>query len=250
MVTEEGQTAAPGSQDEQNLRLAGYEKCHMQLCDFWIKPEIAQVVDQSGGLFTCPRCHQTYNLIARVGNAPTQFTPGGKTIAGITLAEQGDIAEDLVRGLGALPGYGPFVWWHEGGARAPSPLDGATAEWGVEVKAVNADAKNLRFIPGRVHEKQTKIDQAATMGLRGILGVLVLLNYRSSLADIYVMEMPLEPWTTQRGRAAQGPVAFRHHNGTHLVAEVPFDNPLTDPTKDAPVVPEPIAPSITDDIPF
>jgi hypothetical protein len=61
-----------------------------------------------------------------------------------------------------------------------------------------------------------------------------MLDYRKSVADIYLMEMPLDPWVTQGGLNVQGPVSYRTHNGQHLIAEIPFDNPFLNPRSDEP----------------
>lgn len=250
MVTDEGRTA-DNPQERQNLELAGFTPCYNRtFCDFMIAPEIAEQAADAGGSFTCPNCGMSYNLLARVGNYPGA-KGGGGTIAGVKMGDQGQIAEDLVENMKVIPGYGPITWWHPGGSTMNSPLDGAVAEWGVEVKAINADAKNLRFIPGRDHEKAAKAAQAVSMGLKGVLGLLVLLNYRTSLADVYAMEMPNDPWVTKTGYQVRGPIAFRHHNAVHLVAELPFNNPLMNPHDPSPEVAQPTAgATLTDDIPF
>jgi hypothetical protein len=205
----------------------------------------------------CPNCQRSYNML---DSAPFSqsgdngaYTPGGGTIAGISLKEQGDIGENLVRTLGEIPGYGPITWWHEGGASASSPLDGGTTDWGIEVKTLNADAKNQRWIPGGARrskipgspyvydEKDSKNRAAEEMGYKGVLGVLVILDYRRSIADIYVREMALEGEirdTMGRPQPSQKPgvFAWRKHNGTHLVKEVPFANPFLQPKSAAPEV--------------
>jgi hypothetical protein len=249
---------ANSPEEEQQLLRADYQKCHNQLCKFYFSPEVTYSAYQSGqDQISCPHCGFAQHLLQPLGNAQSAegFQPGGRTISGLSLAEQAQIAEDLVEQMGQLPGYGAITWWHQGGATAKSPLDGATADWGIEVKAVNRDAKNLRFIPGRSNEKAAKNAQAAEMGLKGILGVLVLLDYNRSVADIYVKEMPIDTWNpSQRadgrgGWGTQGVFAYRHHTGNHLVAEIPFKNPLLDYTNSAPRV-QSTTPNITDEVPF
>jgi hypothetical protein len=167
---------------------------------------------------------------------PGTFVPGGATRIGLSLQEQAQIGEDTVEHLGSLPGYGSIVWWHPGGATVPSPLDGATKEWGIEVKTIGYDATNHRFIPGRTSEKDAKNSQAEEMGLKGVLGILVLLNYRTSEADIYVKEMPLTPWQNSTGREIRGVAAFRSGTGQHLLEKVKFNNPFMNPLSGAPTV--------------
>lgn len=164
------------------------------------------------------------------------FSAGGGTRIGLKPSEQGDIGEALVKDMGELPGYGKILWVHPGTSVSPSPLDMATADWGIEVKTLGYDAVHHRFIPGRPKEKADKNAMAIARGLKGVLGVLVLLNYRSGLADIYVREFPVDPAT------GKGIGTFRSGLSQHLVAEVPFHNTLMDPSHPDPhvVTPPPL----------
>ena len=244
MDFEEGRIAT-SVQEAAQLEHAGWTKCHNQLCDWWISPEAVEQTVEAGQQYKCPRCTLTYDLNTVVGQYPrketSQFAPGGTTISGLSLAAQAQIGEDLIEKMGHVPGYGQIVWWHQGGATAKSPLDGAVEDlnggtWGIEVKAVNADAKNLRFIPGGPKYKQMKNNHAEREGWRGILGVLVMLNYRTSKADIYIREMPLEPWIAGNGKTVQGVAAFRHKDGIQVIGGIPFDNPLVNPNDPSPNV--------------
>jgi hypothetical protein len=151
------------------------------------------------------------------------------------MKDQAQIGEDLIEHIGDLPGYGPITWWHPGGSLSNSPLDGATREWGIEVKTIGYDSLHHRFIPGRQKERDDKNQQSREMGLKGVLGVLVLLDYRRDVADIYVKEMPLEPWQAGNGQTYQGVSTFRKNTAQKLVAEVPFKNPYKDPDSPTPV---------------
>lgn len=230
----------------------GYIKCHTPTCAFMISPETAQRVAQSTGYYTCQRCRKTYHLMnewpphgiqgveaeenARRGFGPgITFNPGGGTISGQTLAEVGDIGEKIIEGMGEIPGYGHITWWHSGGAASNSPLDGATDDWGIEVKTINVVAKNHRFIAGGTrkwkpegipyNEIEAKEQAAQELGKRGILGVLVVLNYYTSTADVYVKPMEL-------GKYGH----FFTHTAEKLVAQgVPFRNALLDPESPEPV---------------
>jgi hypothetical protein len=267
MNPQEGQIAQSPEQASQ-LEHQGYVKCHNQLCDWWITPEAAQAVSEAGQTYKCPRCSMSYDLNTIVGQFPREetspFAPGGTTIAGISLQEQAQIGEDLVEHLGTIPGYGPITWWHQGGATSPSPLDGACqaidgqGTWGIEVKTLNYDAKNLRFVPGGPKYKAMKNAHAEREGWLGVLGILVLLNYRTGKADMYARAFPLgtsQAWTDAQGRGhnlpIQGVGAFRHHNATQFVTEIPFKNPLVDPRHPAPnVYGSDLGGDYKDDIPF
>jgi hypothetical protein len=247
LLSKQDGIVAASPEDAANAEAAGYTKCYTMKsfmgglyrgrpCPFWLSPEtVSAVTQKSGGYYSCPSCGQSHDLLhelawhgiaeeeavenQRQDAAQLGFQVGGGTRIGLSMQEQAEIGENLIESLGELPGYGPITWWHQGGATAQSPLDGATKDWGIEVKAIGYDAKHHRFVPGRVKEKDEKNAQAQEMGKLGVLGVLVLLDYRRSVADIYVREYPID----------RGVGAFRSNSANHLVAEVPFKNPLHDP---------------------
>jgi hypothetical protein len=182
----------------------------------------------------CPSCGATEADANDFFPEGTLFAkPGGSTRAGISLTAQGRLGEDIVHGLGELPGYGPITWWSD---HYNSPLDGAVGDWGVEVKASNVDNVTQQFVI-RPEDRITKNAQAAQMGFKGILGVLVILDYRRSLADIYCREFTLAPWKGNNGRTYQGVGFYRKHSDYKLVEEVPFKNPFLDPSHPAPDLP-------------
>ena len=236
-------------EEAQDLQGAGYQACYGTVkqdahggrrnvfpCEYHISPEAQAYIQDKGGYYTCPRCKTSHDLLSDLPwhGAPEEdfnqepFSAGGGTRIGLSLKEQAQIGEDLVERMGELPGYGKITWVHPGGAISKSPLDMATNEWGIEVKTLGYDAIHHRFIPGRPQEKADKNAMAVAKGLKGVLGVLVLLNYRTSKADIYVREFPVDI------AAGTGVGAFRSHNAQHLVAEVPFNNPFMQPEHPAP----------------
>lgn len=235
-------------QEAEQAQLAGYKECATYhragirrpvagYCPFFLSPETQGRVTESGGYYTCPICNQSSDLLHELpwhgvpdeDLPPEQqnlgFQAGGGTRIGLGMDVQAQIGEDLVAKLGELPGYGPITWVHSGPAAANSPLDMATKDWGIEVKTLGYDTSHHRFIPGRAREKEAKNAMAASMNKLGILGVLVLLDYRRSMADIYVREFPLD---------TGGVKTFRSHQGQHLIAEVPFRNPLMDSSDPSP----------------
>lgn len=238
----DGQVAVDPTQ-QQMLLDAGYKKCETSQCPFFLSPATQAVVEEKGGYYMCPKCFRNHDLLQHMPwhGAPEEegffgYGEGGGTHVGLRMDEQGQIGERLIRSQGELPGYGPIVWWSD---NYHSPLDGATKDWGIEVKTLGYDAVHHRFIPGRPHEKEAKNKQAEEMGLKGILGVLVILNYRTSLADVYVREMPLEPWSNGRGRTYRGVSSFRKNSGMHLLEEIPFQNPFVEPNNPIPVTSSP-----------
>lgn len=234
-------------QDAAQAQAAGYVKCATfkdsrkggRPCQFHISPETQSSLQQEGGYYTCPGCQQSHDFLHEMPWHGVQedemtheqnnaFQSGGGTRIGLTMEAQANLGEELVRSLTEIPGYGPITWWHEGGALANSPLDGATQDWGIEVKTMGYDATHHRFVPGRVREKQHKNEMAEKMGKKGVLGILVLLDYRRSVADIYAQAYPL-PVGVKAFRSASS-------NTQHLVKEVPFKNPLMDPHDPSPAV--------------
>jgi hypothetical protein len=254
ILTRDDGIVARTPQDAEQAEAVGYVKCDTfkdslksrqgsPPCNFFISPEAQSAVEQAGGYYTCPICQQSHDLLHHLPwhGVPEDefdqraFTAGGGTRIGLGLDVQSQIGENLVEQLGEIPGYGPITWWHAGGSTAASPLDGATEEWGIEVKTLGYDAMHHRFIPGRVKEKNDKNKHALDMGKKGVLGVLVLLDYRRSVADIFVREYPVVAGNSQ-GLYDKGIGAFRSHQGQHLVKEVPFKNPLMDPHDPSPTV--------------
>ena len=246
LSNEDGARAAT-SEEAKTLQDAGYDKCYKPDCNFFLSPEAQQDVDthQDQGYYTCPKCKETYDRMSHLPwhGAPEEyaqpFVAGGGTRIGLSMKEQGQIGEDLVEDLHSIPGYGPIVWWHEGGICSSSPLDGATKDWGIEVKTLGFDDTHHRFVPGRVEEKESKNQSAGEMGLRGVLGVLVMLNFRTSMASIYVKEMPLGPWQNSQGRHLQGISTFRTNAAEKLLEQIPFKNPFMNPHHNAPELPTP-----------
>lgn len=254
ILTPDDGLVARTPEESQTLQTAGYQKCYgiddrkRQPCNFHISPEAQTYVQDKGGYYTCPRCKQSHDLMHDLPwhGVPDEyanqeaFSAGGGTKIGLSLKDQSQIGEDLVQQLGeqpgGLPGYGPVVWVHPGGSISQSPLDMATKDWGIEVKTLGYDAIHHRFIPGRPKEKNAKNEMAAVKGLKGVLGILVLLNYRTGLADIYAREYPVNL------AAGLGVGAFRSTNSQHLIAEVPFNNPFMDPDHPAPTANKPQGP--------
>lgn len=245
-LTSQDGVVSSSLEETEALRYAGYTKCSTPNCNFFISPQSEQAILQHNGYYTCPVCKRSYDLQQDLPwhGAPEESgnfalgQGGGGTRIGLNMTEQAQIGEDLIRNQGELPGYGPIIWWHEGAANSASPLDGATRDWGIEVKTLGYDAMHHRFIPGREQEKSAKNTQATEMGLRGILGVLVLLDYRRSMADVYVKEMPLQPWLDSQGKTRQGIAAFRKNTAQRLLEELPFKNPFMDPANPSPQGPQ------------
>lgn len=272
LLTRADGIVAASDQEATQAVQADYQKCAtMRMtarsgpnygtpCPFYISPDAQAAITNAGGYYTCPVCYHSHDLLHTMpwhGADPEiaeqaaeydkeklgYYMAGGGTRIGLPMDVQAAIGENLIRNLPEIPGYGPVTWWHEGGATGNSPLDGATEEWGIEVKTIGYDAEHHRYVPGgkrrradgsTLDEKAEKNQMAHEMGKKGILGVLVLLDYRRSVADIYVQEHPLV--YNDMGGITKGTKSFRSRDGMHLVKEIPFRNPLMDPHDPTPVV--------------
>lgn len=171
---------------------------------------------------------------------PEVFGPGGGTRAGLTMQEQGDIAEDIVQAMGSIPGYGPIIWWADD---YNSPLDGATNEWGIEVKSANFDNTRHRWMVYKKKEVADKHEMALAKGHKGILGILVVLDFSSSTADVYAKALPFYEETDDLGNPYQTAIKTFSKSKAEVIAEgLPFKNPFMDPDHGAP--------SIKTDAPF
>jgi len=233
------QNSAFGSQgvlsydkDERNaLANAGFTDCAHPGCGFMHSPGLAQSQD-------CPNCGISPDQASDLsqGIYAMQQTPGGSTRAGLSMREQGALGENLLQKLGEIPGYGKITMWHDQSGSDNSPLDGAVGEWGIEVRTYNADNQALQF---NIHpdEKIRKNQAAAEAGYKGILAIIVALDFRRSLADIYVRPFTLEPWGMWHGKQMSGVSFYRPSDQYKLISEVPFDNPWMLPDHPVPQAP-------------
>lgn len=223
----------------QQLVAAGWTLCPRS-GDFWISPENMEKIKQDNGYFTCPKCHLSSLMVEGLpwhGVKEPDYYPGGNTgggtSIGLPMEDVGQIAENVITGLGQIPGYGPITWWHPGGSASKAPLDGTTKEWGIECKGAVYDSVGHFFKPGDYYEKMAKDRAARQLGLKGVLGVLVLLNFRNDLADVYVKEMP-PIWYTKTGKEMRGTVKWHKGTGEKVLSGIPFESPYKDPNNLAP----------------
>jgi tRNA nucleotidyltransferase (CCA-adding enzyme) len=256
-----GGVNATSSAQAIQLEADGFVKCRNPLCNFYNAPEVSHAYlgimdDIENGMgdpvqleHTCPWCGFKYNYAAVPGAKANnkKFAPGGGTVVGLSLDDMGELGEQLVQQVGKtdLAGYGPILWWSK---YKNSALDGMVQDWGIEVKAVNWNAENKRFIVApkdRATKNQAAQDPKYFADIlgdtelgelidrmkikpKGILGILVLLDFETSRADIYAREFPLTTWYA-RGKPYKGVVHFRHHTAVPIYQNVPFDNPLPNP---------------------
>lgn len=240
---------APGqladtSEDAHQLEATGHSACLNPTCNYWWSPNRMAEHDELDKL-TCPNCQKSYNMwdpspFGRTNSPdPTGFKPGGMTYAGMPPGGVGDLGEEVVHDMGSIPGYGAITWWHPGPSSSTSPLDGATKDWGIEVKTMCLDAQNHKFVAGGKPSRADKNQAVASAGYKGILAIFVLLDFRRSVADIYLQEQPAGPWMNPASkRMSNGIASYRPDNAMHLVKETPFKNPFLQPDEPAPAVQE------------
>ncbi len=224
----------------EQLEGEGYQQCRNQLCNHMHSPETLESIhseDGPSGVHECSHCGLTQTPFKRPG------TPGGGTNSGISMEEQASIGEDLVQALGEIPEYGPIAWWHNGSAVSNSALDGATIEWGIEVKTYNwTNVRKRGIINARdkvakaaaINDPQLFADKLSDpelnkvidkLDFRGLLGVLVLLDFETGLADIFGHAMPKDPVT-----GTLAPEDVKHITRQFSIAnDVPFTHSLPDP---------------------
>lgn len=138
-----------------------------------------------------------------------EVSPGGVAHSGISKNEQGRIGEEIVWDLADLGEYGrPYSIsdsYH-------CPLDGATDKnWGIEVKSVSTLTRCHAFAPTK-KQKASKDRFARDKGYQGVIGVLVVLDFATSRAEIYLKAMKR--------------VVYFEKPKTAFATSVPFDNPL------------------------
>lgn len=249
----------PASEEEKTaLEQQGLMKCLNPRCDSFLDPE-EQEAAWRANQYDCPRCLMSYRPRSIAPFAPDledgmwyddvyPYSPGGRgyeTLVGLTKDQMGKIGENVVGDLKTLGKYGDIEWWTPA---YHGRLDGGTnAGWGIEVKAADSTMEDPRFIPGKKGDQERKIEHAIELGYTAILGILPILNFKESVADIYVREMQLGKWTYQdaRGhtRTAVGMISFRPQSAFKLFTEVPFESPFLMPGE------EPLPPP-SQDIPF
>lgn len=113
--------------------------------------------------------------------------PGGYSLVGLSNKAQGDIAELIVQRLKSLGDFGDISEWM--GER--HPLDGVTSKgWGIEVKSVNGPmARNHAFTRSTKRATAKKHAEMRKRKLKGLVGVLVILDFGTSEAIIYLRGM-------------------------------------------------------------
>jgi hypothetical protein len=143
-----------------------------------------------------------------------------------------EIGKQVLADIKELPGYGQIIWHGQN-----QVLDGATKEWGIDIKTLDRNDPNHQYTPGRASAyprvSEAKNYLASEMGLKGILGMLIIVDLKRDTAEIYVKEMPLtHHW--YNGKIKQGAYGWRKYNAPKLLENIRIQNPLKSPNHPAP----------------
>lgn len=150
---------------------------------------------------------------------------------------QNELGREIVAQLGQIPGYGPIVWWNN--SENKMSIDGTTRLWAIDICSANIiDPYQQRYDPSKgshyPRDTKRKDEMVRRMNLKGILGLLVILDYRNDMADIYGREMLLKPhWFNEALK--EGSYGWRKYNAPKLIEKVKFKNPYKDPHHDVPM---------------
>jgi len=193
--------------------------CINPKCGYHFNDQDIAQLEASGGEFTCPRCGTTSNYLNDAkshipdpdGSGKAVLNPGGNTRSGLTMSQMGQIGEQLVLGLGDLPGIG---------APEPAsdsynfPIDivivGNRGKFGVEVKSCHSQAQE-RFKVGDKAEKEEKLAYCAANGLKPAI-ILVRLNFFTDKAYVFFREGMTDTWISNKQMTLVGTYDFSHLN--------------------------------------
>jgi hypothetical protein len=177
--------------------------CPNPKCRFPIEPDDAEYAMETGH-YECPKCHGEFNL-----DPEEQFTR-----AGLSLDEMGTIGEQVVYGLGLIPGLGAVEPAHTGGADV-FPIDAILRaedgqRYGVEIKTNHSQAQE-RFKVGTKRSRDAKIAYCNANGLKPAL-MGVRLNFYTDTADVFFRPGLTDTWIGNRQMAHVAKVDFSHLN--------------------------------------
>lgn len=234
---------------QEELANQNYVKCMNPMCNHMFNPEVHEDSFNRGGskaLLRCSHCGHNQLAHARPGK--------GGTATGLGKNELGDIAENMIEAMGEIPNVGKILWWHQGGSSAQSPLDGMTLDWGIEVKAyggritLDPDPKKRERGIINAADKVKKAEAindpalfARSLGdpnlialvqkqkLKGLMGILVIFNFFESTAEVHAV--PMISATYPEPMASTDVNHLVPKNGFIIADQVPFNNPLSDPTQ-------------------
>ena len=192
--------------------------CVNPKCGYYFTPEDDQAIREAHGWFTCPKCgYETDYWDIGERAMPGGFAPGGMTRSTLTLDDMGFIGEQVIQGMGVLPGIGKIVPIDSAikTSAANYPIDAVVegndgTTYGVEIKTNHSEAQP-RFKIGGKAARSAKINYCYHHGLAPAL-VGVRLNFFDDLADIFFRPGMTDTWIGNKNMIHVGQVNFAHLN--------------------------------------
>jgi len=193
--------------------------CTNPKCGYHFAQSEMQEIEQNGGEFTCPHCGYTDNYLDDSkshiqdpdGSGKPVLNPGGRTRSGLTLSQMGDIGEQVVLGLGELPGIGAV---EPASNQNTFPIDAIIrserGNFGVEIKTNHSQAQE-RFKIGGKDERAAKIAYCMANGLKPAL-IGVRLNFFTDKAYVFFREGLTDTWIGNKQMITVGTYDFSHLN--------------------------------------
>lgn len=175
----------------------GFYQCPSASCDLHIPAS-----EFLNGEVTCSAGHFT-DLKER--ELQELLSPGGIALVGVTNTQQGRIAEQVVWDIHDLGEFGVLDQWLSHDVDHNSTFDMVTSTGlPVEVRSVSTRAANQAFALSAGKKRRMNIEMRRRKA-RGQIGVLVILDFVTMTANIYLrfmeraiyFERPKKPFITQ-----------------------------------------------------
>ena len=185
-------------------------KCDQQFDETMVEPN---------GSVVCPKCGTEQNVANDAkshipdpdGSGKAVLNPGGVTRSGLSLDQMGHIGEQVVLGLGDVPGIGSIT---PASSAKNFPIDaiihGQHGDFGVEIKANHSEAQE-RFKMGGKEERAKKIAYCMANGLKPAF-IGVRLNFYTDKAYIFFREGLTDTWISNKQMIHVGTFDFSHLN--------------------------------------
>lgn len=202
--------------------------CQNPRCNYTFTAEDWQDIEANSGWFTCPRCSYTYNYLD-----PTYSEwgkPGGRTRAGITMTEMGNIGEQVIAEMGVVPTLGKVIQLYAD--HVTYPIDAIIGPYGVEIKTNHSEAQPRFKVTGS-GTRQNKIEYCQEHNLQPAL-VGVRLNFYTSKADVFVRPGLIDTWIGNPQMQLVDSVDFSAHNPFPDPQDVPPPSDMPQDDEDIP----------------
>ena len=214
----------PKAVDSYLEELAGPNEQHrLDPNSHCVNPKCDQQFDESmvesNGTVVCPKCGTEQNVADDAkshipdpdGSGKAILNPGGRTRSGLSLDQMGQIGEQVVLGLGDVPGIGAI---QPASNSYNFPIDaiisGQRGNFGVEIKTNHSEAQE-RFKVGGREERASKIAYCMANGLKPAL-IGVRLNFFTDKAYVFFREGLTDTWISNKQMIHVGTFDFSHLN--------------------------------------